>query len=263
MPSAPTTQTPITIGFIGGCINFPFGVNADKTYHALLCNRLPGAKIKLARYITYSSMVGSVAHFIKEESPTVLVLFIRHFPYMVLNKPLIKLAGKDGVTTYKLHPNLLNRGLAFWPQALDKYAVTAENNRTPKRNYIGLRDVNSLIGKGLGLHNWAMRYAVKSIHEIVAICAESNTQLIVVGPTKNPETYMGDKVCTRLNQHIKAEMHLSKIPFVDINVYTDAMGNPLFQADKIHFNDAGHSYLSSQIMQKLQQYVALTAVNQS
>lgn len=236
----------IKIGFIGGCISYPIGIENDKVYHALLKSALPKINIKTEKYYTYSELLDTSVAFIKQDSIEVLFVFARHFPYMVLNKPIIKIYGKNRKVQSRLHPYLMDYTLKVWPKYLDTY--TSENrNKIPQRKYFGLRDLNSILGKILGLHNWAYRYVEKCMIELNEFCNANRVRLVVIGPTKNPETFMGDRICTYLNHRIMEAMSINNIDFIDINSYMDENDHSIFQSDKIHFNEYGHIYLCEKI----------------
>lgn len=241
----------IKVGFIGGCISFPIGIDNNKVYHSLLKKTLPEVKIKTDKYYTYSELIEISEEFIKREPVEILFIFLRHFPYMVLNKPLIKLYVRSNKIIYRLHPYLINYKLNFWPKNLDRYIKENKFYPIPKRNYFGLRDINSILGKILGLHNWAYRYVEKSIIELNEICISNNVKLVVIGPTKNPETFMGDRICTYLNNRIMNAMIINNIDFIDINSYVDEKNNSIFRSDKIHFNEYGHEYLCKKLIKKI------------
>jgi hypothetical protein len=240
------------VGFIGGCVNFPKGIDKNKVYHSLLTNALPDIKIKTDKYLTYSELIDKSEEFIKRDSIEVLFIFTRHFPYMILNKPLIKICWKNNKVKYRLHPYLCNNKINAWPKNLDRYNSEYKNNKIFKRKYFGLRDLNSILGRILGLHNWAYRYVEKCIIELSEFCISKNVKLVIIGPTKNPETFMGDRICTYLNKRIMDAMLTNNIDFIDINSYIDENNNSIFQSDKIHFNEFGHVYLFEKIRKFLQ-----------
>ena len=243
------------IGFIGGCISYPIGLEKDKVYHALLKNALPKIGIKTDKYYAYSELLDTSKELIKRDSIEVLFLFARHFPYMILNKPFIRFYGKNRKIKYQLHPYLMNYKIKAWPRYLDIYISENRHQKIPKRKHFGLRDINSILGKILGLHNWAYRYVEKCIVDLNELCISNGVRLIVIGPTKNPETFMGDRICTSLNNKLINSMSTNQIDFIDINSYTDEKEHSIFQSDNIHFNECGHIFLCDKIKTVLQQII--------
>ena len=240
-------------GFLGGCINSPKYVNCDNTYFCLLKKSLPDIEIYLGKYLAYSELIEVSKRYIENESIDILFVFLRTFPYYVLNKPFIKLPGINNKPYYKIHPYLLKRHLKIWPPELDKYLALNENNPVPKRSYLGLRDMNSIFGKVLGLHKWSYLYVLNTLLELNNLCKYRNVKLIIIGPTKNPETFMGDKICAYLNRKISEQISKYQIDYIDINVYSDKNNNSIFQKDKFHFNELGHCYLFKKIYNKIMQ----------
>ena len=245
----------LKVAFIGGCISFPIGLENDKVYHALLKNALSEIDIKMDKYYTYSELLDTSKEFIQRDSIEVLFLFARHFPYMVLNKPFIRFYGMNTKVKYSLHPWLMNYKMKVWPKYLDTYISEYRHQKIPKRKYFGLRDINSILGKILGLHNWAFRYIEKCIVELNEVCIANGIKLVVIGPTKNPETFMGDRICTYLNNRLVSAMSIKNIDFIDINSYTDKNEHSIFQPDNIHFNEFGHVFLCDKIKTILQQII--------
>jgi hypothetical protein len=242
----------INVGFIGGCINFPNGISSDKVYHYLLEKKLFGIEINIDKYLAYSELAGASEELIRRKSIDVLFVFMRYFPYMILNKPLIKLYGKNKEIIYRLHPYLINHKLKVWPKKLDKYTEESKNNKIPSRKYFGFRDINLILGKVLGLHNWAFRYVERKIMELNELCISNKIKLVVIGPTQNPETFMGDRICTYLNNRMKNTLLINDIDFIDIGSYFDENNNSIFQQDKIHFNEYGHQYLFKKLLRKIE-----------
>jgi hypothetical protein len=238
------------IGFIGGCISYPIGIENDSVYHYLLKMNFPGIEISVSKYYTYSELPVVTGEFIKKESPDVLFVFLRHFPYMVLNKLLVKhsLTGKK--TVRSLHPHLKDRSVRSWPSEFDLYTRETANI-IPVRQYFGFRDINAILGKMAGLHQWAYQYVETTALGLKEICDHHSVKLIVIGPTKNPETFMGDRICTYLNDRIKYSLAKKNIDFIDINLYKDEENNSLFRPDKIHFNECGHRFLYRRLAEKI------------
>ena len=143
----------MNIGFVGGCINSRGVIEQNKAYHQLLKTTNPQHNIFLTKYSSYTSLTDKTEQFIKTNSLDKVFIFMRHFPYMVLNKPMVRLINKAGKPYYRIHPYLMNRKVKHWLPEYDKYVTSFEDNIQPKRNYFGLRDVNFIIGKSVGLHN--------------------------------------------------------------------------------------------------------------
>lgn len=240
------------IGFMGGCINSPIGVSPEAVYHNQLKSVMPETTITIGKYHTYSKLIVCAEKVIKNNSLEILFVFLRHFPYMTLNKPLVKLVGKNNRHFYTLHPFLLNRKLKYWPKDFDQFVELYDKNPNPKRFFLGLRDINALVGKGLGLHKWASEYVVEILKELHTICQLYKCRLVIIGPPKNPETFMGNEICTYLNHNAKLEMKRNEIDFIDINAYTDNENNSIFQKDKIHYNEKGHKYLFDKIIERFE-----------
>ncbi|MCX6257331.1 MAG: hypothetical protein NTW49_05465 [Bacteroidia bacterium] len=244
----------IRLGFIGGCINFPKGIDTNFSYHRLLKQSCQEAEIHLAKYEAYSQLIQSSKQFIEKNNLDIFFVFVRHFPYMVLNKPLIRKVNQNLKSEHCLHPALINRKLKNWPVRLDKFIGLNGDQPVPHRKRFGLRDINSMIGKILGLHQWAIRYVSGLLTELKVICNELHCKLVVIGPVKNPETYMGNIISTNLNNKLVKFTNLHHINFIDINILKDSKRNNIFQEDKIHLNQYGHNLLYEKIKDHLIAY---------
>jgi hypothetical protein len=195
----------MNIGFIGGCINSKGIIDQNNAYHQLLKQRFPEHNIFLTTYSSYTTLLDKTEQFISRNSLDKVFVFMRHFPYMVLNKPLVKLINKDGKPYYRIHPYLMDRKVKEWLPEYDKYVTRYENNIQPARSYFGLRDVNFIIGKSFKLHYWASNYILCLIKTINAKCIETNTKLSIISLPKIHETFMVDVSCKFLNKRLSEE----------------------------------------------------------
>jgi hypothetical protein len=245
----------IKISFIGGCIHYPIRIKTGETYHSLLQNTLPHLEIYKSSYTTFASLVSCARHSIETESPDVLFVFLRHSPYFALNKPIVRLARGGGGVYFRIHPYLLNRSLRRWPPGLDVHAAFKVTADVPTRAFFGLRDMNSILGKFMGLHSWASRYVLDLLKEVEQLTRAHGVQLVVIGPMRNPQTYMGDHTCRYFNAQIKKAMAALHVRFIDICDCEDADGNPLFQRDKVHFNANGQRYVFEKILAEMESLV--------
>ncbi|MGZ4048257.1 MAG: hypothetical protein ACXVNN_02785 [Bacteroidia bacterium] len=235
------------IGFIGGCINNPAGIKDEEIYRNLLKNRLPELSMSFSTYHVYSGLIKKTELLIDKNKPDTLFVFVRNFPYLGLNKPLIKLMGGDKKTFYKFHPALLKRSNKTWPEEYDQFVERFSGQQFPIRRYFAMRDINLLSGIAIGLHRWALAYVNSILEYIHSLCMRENIKLVIIGPLKNPETFTGEIISSYLNKKLKKIALKKNIPFLNINLHKDHAGNTLLQEDKIHFGKYGHALLAEKI----------------
>lgn len=240
----------MNIGFVGGCINSRGVIEQEKAYHSLLKREYPQHNIFLTKYSSYTSLMDKAEQFINTNSLDRVYVFMRHFPYMVLNKPLVKLINKDGKSYYRIHPFLMDRNVKEWLPEYDKYVTSFEDNIQPKRNYFGLRDVNFMVGKSLSLHHWASSYILNLIKTVHEKCVASNAELSIISLPKIHETFMVDVTCKFLNKRLVNELEKVNVDFIEINKPGDEEGD-YFQSDKIHFNERGHRYVFEKLKSRI------------
>lgn len=231
------------IGFIGGCINNQKSIGKDNLYFSVLSKLISSArvnsdlKISLGRYLSYDHLVQQAEEFLDKKNPDLIFVFIRPFPLMPLQKPIIKYDKAGGKTGRALHPALFTRTTEWNKKLTAHQKDEGINLRT--RNKFELRDLNLVAGFLLGLHRWALNYISQQLNLIHLLCKERNTTFIVISPPKNPESVLANIICKRTSKYLHKFCRRNHIGFVDINKL--ALEN--FEKDNIHFNINGHRKL--------------------
>jgi hypothetical protein len=254
-------MSPVTnkyyVSLLAGCVNAPVGVKRADSYYTLLQNRLPELDITLGRYYSYTDLLPIAKKMLDKRPPQMMVFFVRLFPYMVLNKPLVKLVDEHEKHYYRIHPGLKDRKTKQWPAEWDRYVEQFDARQFPVRNYFAARDLNIMAGCFLGLHRWAMGYSLSLIDELHDECERRGVKLIIVGPPQNPETFMGNWISKYLEKELSEKIRARSLEYLSIHIRRNKKNEDIFQADKIHFNLAGHAFLSELLEQGLQPYYAM------
>lgn len=235
---------------MGGCINKGDGIPRAGIYynlvrHSLLNEGAADINIALGKYLSYNQVEEKTRKLLAQKKTDVLCLFIRPFPLMPLQKPLIKYEKGDGKIGWALHPGLLSRKL-IWPSKLTDHQKDGAFVYTPRKIF-ELRDVNLMIGKIFSLHRWAEQYLVNILSAVATMCAQQGTTLIVVSPPQSPGSKLGQQVCKNSAEFLYRFCLTHSILYVNIN----DMHLAYFKEDKIHFNEAGHAKLAMRLRHKL------------
>ena len=244
----------INIGFIGGCINTQNGIDRKDLYHTVMANlfkdidKVNNYRILLASYDMLDELIQQTEKFIKKKKPTIIFLFIRPSSLMPLQKPFIKIDKKEGRKSWILHPCLFNRQL-LWESTTAKTNANNEVAIVPKRK-IGFKDINLTLGITLGLHHWTLHYVAKQIETIKTICEETQIDLYIISPPKNPESIIGNITCKWVAKYLSDYCRRRMINFLDIN----HLGFDCFENDNIHLNSQGHKKIGELIYYKLKQH---------
>ena len=115
----------IVIGFIGGCINNQGGISRDDLYYSVMTKQLQKIRpdkdyqISLGTYLSFDQLASRTKLFIAKKKPNIIFLFIRPFPLMPLQKPLVKFDKADGTKRWAIHPALFSRQL-IWKEQFTK-----------------------------------------------------------------------------------------------------------------------------------------------
>jgi hypothetical protein len=239
------------IGFIGGCINNQRGILREQLYYSVFSKIVssskesPGPKISLGQYFSYDQLLRQTEKFIAEKKPDLIFLFIRPFPLMPLQKPIIKYDKPNGKIGRTLHPALFMRKTK-WHNKLTQHQSEAPAHLV-ERKKIELRDANLIAGILLGLHRWALRYLAKQIENIQQLCKERKIQFVLISPPKNPESIVANIICKWTTQYFNKYCNHNQIDFV--NIYQFEMDS--FEKDNIHFNVNGHEKLGQLLYDKI------------
>ena len=239
----------INIGFIGGCINNQVGINRGDLYYSvisrLLSNNQTAHQISLGSYLSFDQLILQTKNFIDKKQPNIIYLFVRPFPLMPLQKPIIKYDTKEKTIGYSLHPALFSRELK-WDDKLTRYQ-SANDFQFERKSSFGFRDINLIAGVMLGLHHWKLKYLTCQLALVKQLCTEQKIKLKVISPPQNPESLLANYTCKWTANYLYKYCKSAKIDFININSFSLAY----FEKDKIHFNVYGHKRLGELIYENM------------
>ena len=235
----------INIGFIGGCINNQEGINREDLYYSvgskLLASNHKKYQITLGTYFSFDQLLDQTKKFIDKKQPNLLYLFIRPFPLMPLQKPIVKYDTAEKTIGYSLHPALFSRQLK-WNEELTKFQ-SSNYFQSVSKNSFGFRDINLLAGVVLGLHHWMLKYLTHQLELVKQLCNEKKIKLKIISPPQNPESVFANLTCKWTSNYLDKYCKTAKLDFININSFSFAN----FEQDKIHFNIHGHKKLGELI----------------
>ncbi|HYV95157.1 MAG TPA: hypothetical protein VE978_25500 [Chitinophagales bacterium] len=239
----------INIGFIGGCINHQGGINREDLYYSVLTRLLSGShteyQVSLGSYLSFNQLPNQAKIFLDTKQPNLIYLFIRPFPLMPLQKPIVKHETIKNKVAYSLHPALFTRQM-IWKEELTKY-----ESSTPlqfaRKNFFDFRDINLLAGIVLGLHRWTLKYLTHQLELVNQLCTEQKNRLIIISPPQNPESLIANLTCKWTANYLEKYCKIAGLDFININSFS--LTN--FEQDKIHFNIQGHYNLGKLIYDHL------------
>jgi len=238
----------INVGFIGGCINKQSGIKRQDLFYSVLKNELLNklnVKISLGNYFSYELLPKDSLNLLDRKKPDILCLFIRPFPLIPLSKLLIKYIDIEGRKVVAIHPQLFVRqnkwDIKFTSEELGPYV-------SKKSFRFSLKDLNILIGFGLGLNKWANKYILNQIEKVNDICLNRNVKFVVISPPQYTSSIGKNLVCRRMTNSLK-EYCNSKISYININNINN------FEKDKIHFNEQGHKELGQMISRRITEII--------
>jgi hypothetical protein len=237
------------IGFIGGCINNQIGVNRQDLFHAVASNLMSqinlNHQISLGTYLSFDQLFDQTNKFIHKKKPHLIYLFIRPFPLMPLQKPIVKFDRENESIGYSLHPEFFTRQLK-WNEKLTKNQSSSDYEFV-RKSVFGFRDINLLAGVILGLHSWALKYLSLQLTLIQQICIEQKITLKIISPPKNPESVLANLICKWTTNFLKKKCQSNQLGFININSFSFEY----FEHDKIHFNIHGHKVLGKLIFKDM------------
>ncbi len=239
----------INISFIGGCINNQNGISREDLYYSvaskLLSNKQTEHQISLGSYLSFDQLFEQTKKIIDKKRPNLIYLFVRPFPLMPMQKPIVKYDTANKKVAYSFHPALFTQQLR-WDIKFTKYQST-NDFRFVRKSIFGLRDINLLVGVLLGLHRWALKYLTLQLDLVKQLCSETNIKLKIISPPQNPESFLANLTCEWTANHLKTYCKSESIDFININSFS--LSN--FENDKIHFNVQGHKELGELIYRDL------------
>jgi hypothetical protein len=238
----------IKMGFITGCLNKQKTITPEQLYHQQILQILKQQysactfEIALASYVSYSQFHEATINFIENINPDIVFIFLRPFPLMPLNKPLIKYKKDEENIAWSMHPSLFNRKNFQWDEKFSKYEKEIKFNHKHRWKF-ELRDLNLLSGLLLGLNRWCAKFLVNNLNAIYNNENGGSKKLFFISLPKNPESLMGNYVCRVTNRKIVSRLP-KEISFIDISyIKKDA-----FENDGIHFNEIGHYQLAKTLL---------------
>jgi len=242
-----------TIDFLAGCINNQRNFPRESHYHAVLKKSLSrlystDLNFNFAVYHAYRQLYEKVTGLISKNRPDILVIFIRPFPFLILNKPLVKYEENDHRKVRDIHPSLFFRNKFGWPEKYFRNIKEASPETLVSRNKFGFRDLNLLAGIMLGLNRWARKFVLQELRRVIVLCRQENIELIFLGMPQNRESIVGSHICTIMNKKLISEFSKTNVNYLNIHSEKDKNGQPIFFGDGIHFNETGHLFLKDNLM---------------
>jgi len=235
----------INIGFIGGCINNQEGINREDLYYSVLSKLLSNEKtdyhISLGSYLSYDQLPEQTKFFINKKNPDLIFLFIRSFPLLPLQKPIVKYESENNKVAYALHPALFNHQMK-WKDKLSKHQ-SSNDFQFVKKNVFSFRDINLLAGVFMGLQYWTLKYLAHQLDRVKQLCPAEEIKLIIISPPKNPGSILANLLCKHTTDYLDKYCKREQLDFININSFSPDN----FEQDKVHFNIYGHEKLAETI----------------
>ena len=231
---------PLSIGFLGGCLNNQKGIEKEEFYYEVFSGLMSNRPHRIATsiYISFDTMANKAEGFIDNNELDLLFLVIRQFPLMPLHKPFIKYENSSGGVNWAIHPALFN-GKLQWNHELSRYHTMHEYVHKDKTKF-GLRDLNLLAGMGLGLYAWAPKYVLQEVKKASDLCKSKNIDFMVLSTQRYPTSTMGDIACKRISAIQEKQFKAEGINFINII----HLGPEYFANDKVHFSAECHKIIA-------------------
>ena len=246
----------INIGFIGGCLNKQQGLAREEHYYSILSSRfkkdMPGhdCHLSFSSFLSYADLGKQTTELIGKRSCDIIVVFLRPYPLMPMNKLMVRYRSAPGKTSWTLHPAFFHRSLAEWPVKMTRYEPEGDFVFTPKMKF-GLRDLNLVFGMLAGLHHWSSAYIEQTVLSLNLSLNSSGKKLLVFTAPGYPSSLAGDYVCRRSSANLTRICTRENISFADL--YNESSG--LFNHDGIHFTADGHRFIAGRVFDKVSQMV--------
>jgi len=238
--------------FMAGCLNNQPGMKTDLLYHSLLKEFLTGilqaeVNIDLLTYHAYNQLTPAIEEQLGKKKADILILFIRPFPYMVLNKPVIKYDTPGNRKVRGIHPAIFSSGEYRWPGFYSKYISEGVPGSGERRPVNLLQEINLLTGVMMGLHRWSVGYVLRELDKVVSLCGRTDTRLILLGIPPAAGSPAGNLVCCSLNRFLVRKATRENLVYIDIFTKKDGRGNAILCGDGRHFSEAGHAFLAGML----------------
>jgi hypothetical protein len=199
----------------------------------------------LGTYLSYDQLPEEINILISRKKPDRIFLFIRPFPLLPLQKPLIRYESGNNRISYAWHPAFFSRRLK-WKSKLTKNQ-SADDFKFIKKSAFGLRDINLLAGMITGLHHWMLKYLAGQLDSIRLLCNAAEIKLCVISPPQTPGSIIANRFSLRTSSYLEKFCQKEQLDFINIS----SLGPDNFEEDKVHFNRSGHRKLAEVIYEYL------------
>jgi len=246
----------INIGFIGGCLNKQKELARGEHYYSVLDALLKQAfqeqdfHFSFSSFLSYSELGKQTTELISKRACDIIVIFLRPFPLMPMNKILVRYKSAPWTTSLTVHPALFKRSLRQWPEKLCRYDSEGDFVFSPKLKF-GLRDLNLFLGALAGLYHWSSEYIEQIVLSVNSSLVSSGKKLLVFTTPGYPSSLAGDYICRKLSAGISRLCSSVNISYVDL--YSCSKG--LFNSDGVHFTAEGHRFIAGQVFGKIRQMI--------
>ena len=239
----------VSIAFFAGCINKQLDIPPHLLYHSRLKDAITdefkiSPAIEVLCYYSYNTIERKVAECLIKSEPDILVLFIRPFPYLILNKLVIKYDTPSQKYFRAFHPALFSAGKRSWPGKYSKYIIERTPVYNGKKKINPLAELNLTFGFLTGLHWWSVIYVQDIIDRVAAICRNSGTRLLLLGVPPAAGSAAGNYLCRSLNNRLIKKAAKENLDYVDIYSNCNSNGIRVIHEDGRHFTQNGHEFLS-------------------
>jgi hypothetical protein len=242
----------LTLAFLAGCLNKQEGIRKESLYHARLKESLTerfkvDLDVNLMSYYAYNQVCPKIERFLRNKQTDILIFFIRPFPFMVLNKPVIKYDNSRHQKVRGIHPAFLSFGKYQWPEEYSKYISEGTPATNGKRSYSVFEEINLVLGMCIGLHHWSKRYVEGELDKLVSLCSNAGTRMIVLGIPPIAGSPVGNFVCQSLNRYLIRKASRQKLDYIDVFTDKKYNGEAIINVDGRHFTETGHAFLESML----------------
>jgi hypothetical protein len=207
--------------------------------------------IQLKNYQSYYNL-SQVVKDVVSQPTDILVLFIRPFPLQAMIKPVIRYTNTRHQRKFFLHTAISNH--SFPGDERDESAFVNRRLTNVRNLHSLMVRINIVVGRLLGLQNWAINYIEGELVEAINQCRLVNTKLIIAGPPAYCVNIQIDQFCARLSDSIAEFCRRENVFNVPLWKPSTEARKSFFEEDGIHFNEKGHEHIADSILNIIQSW---------
>ena len=243
---------------VGGCFVEQADIIPDRLYHQTLKNLLAeqgiAAEIQTLRYERITNTLNKINQIRQGFEFDCLLFHLRAEPMLRISKFYYKFKNEQNHIQHSI--NLPLRG---WVNP-EKHELLRSRRIVPSAHTentwrAGLRNINNLLGKGIGNQRHALGLYQKFVLDLHRYCQNVRSGFLLLGPVLRPCSDFENAFSIRISSAFAQLAYDKELHYLELLKKETRLGEPMFCSNKINVSQEGHDEIAWMILEYFQKEI--------